>query len=215
MRSCTSGQHVPFRPTGRKVRAKESNLWSRTFRQPSAHESAEVTDLLANIDKQWAHFVEHGLPPLVDATTAEEWLQNGEHAPPTPPAIASLSIVTWSPPPARGDWIRPDAFLTPARCARYRRGMHGAASRGCCDGRADKHGIVVQVLEHGGRRVMLEQVRPGQRVQLEQDTIAPFGFHPVHAGRGGNHRVACWRVIGQNRSCLRSPQRPSKCGSRA
>ncbi|MCA1647414.1 MAG: hypothetical protein LC797_18795 [Chloroflexi bacterium] len=93
------GQHLPFRPTGRKLRAKWSSLWTRTFLQPSDYESEEMADLLAEIDKQWGHFVEPDLAALVDGiqptaqsgkqgaafpahVTAEDWLQSGTHPSP-------------------------------------------------------------------------------------------------------------------------------------
>jgi hypothetical protein len=68
------GQHPPFRPTRRKLASKWSNLWSTTFLPSSAYEVDDMADVLSEIRKQWAHFVEHDLPALTVAVSGEEWL---------------------------------------------------------------------------------------------------------------------------------------------
>jgi hypothetical protein len=78
------GQRPPFRPI-RKLAAKWNNLCSRIFLASTVYEVEDVADLRTEIQKQWAQFVQHDLPPIMAAICAEEWLQmSDQRATPLP-----------------------------------------------------------------------------------------------------------------------------------
>jgi hypothetical protein len=59
---------------------------------------------------------------------------------------------------------------------------------------AHEYCIVIRVFEHGSRRAMVEEVRPGRRTDITQHAISPIGLKTIHAGGGRgarDDRVRC------------------------